>query len=111
MLKIDIDIDKNKILKKIKISGHSGFSKKGEDIVCAGVSVLVYSAYLSFKNIADVDATYIDNKNNKDNASLSIIYRNTNTVGELRGITMYLVVGLKAISKEYIKNIKLNIKK
>lgn len=43
MIKIKIDYDKNYV-SKFKISGHSGYDVKGNDIVCASVSTLVISS-------------------------------------------------------------------
>lgn len=31
-------------IRKVKISGHAGFSEKGQDIVCAAASALVYAS-------------------------------------------------------------------
>ncbi len=43
MIKIKIDYDENYV-SKFKISGHSGYDIKGNDIVCAAVSSLVISS-------------------------------------------------------------------
>lgn len=43
MIKIKIDYDGNYV-SKFKVSGHSGYDVKGNDIVCASVSTLVISS-------------------------------------------------------------------
>ena len=41
---------KNGFLVGFKIQGHAGFNNKGPDIVCAGISSLVQSAFLGLNN-------------------------------------------------------------
>ena len=106
MINIKIKVDTNKILKEIIVKGHSHFTQKGKDIVCAAVSVLVYSAYLSFCNMPDIKIDYIDDKNK---LRLSVNKLNQEVFGELRGISIYLITGIKALAKEYVDNIKLEL--
>jgi len=106
VIKLDINIDKNKILKKITIQGHSNFSKKGNDIVCSAVSILYYSAYLSFNNIDGVVYNYQDNGKE---ALLELINYKENIEGELRGITIYLLTGIKALYRDYKDYLKIKI--
>ena len=105
MIKIDINI-KDRILKKINVEGHSGFSIKGNDIVCSAVSILVYSTYLSLVNIPIVKIKVADNSKKY---LLKILKIEDKIIGELRGITIFLISGLKSIEKDYPKNIVLNI--
>ena len=107
MIDIEIEIDNNKILKKIIVNGHSGFANKGNDIVCAAVSILVYAAYLSFLVIPDLKIEYIDNENK---VSLSINNKKSKDfLGELRGISIYLITGIKALAKKYKENINVKM--
>ena len=45
----------DKILIGISSRGHSGYSEKGSDIICAAVSVLMQSLVLGLHDIAKVD--------------------------------------------------------
>lgn len=38
---------------KVSASGHSGYGKRGDDIICASVSTLVQTAYLALKEVSD----------------------------------------------------------
>jgi len=54
MIKINILFDKQKFIKGIKVSGHAGYKKSGEDIVCAGISALTYTLLNSLETIIGV---------------------------------------------------------
>jgi uncharacterized protein YsxB (DUF464 family) len=54
MIKIVVFENKEQNITGIKISGHAGYAKKGEDIVCAGVSALGFTLLNSMEQIARV---------------------------------------------------------
>ena len=107
MIFITAEIFKNKILKRVKLSGHGGFAEKGNDIVCSAVSILVQSLYLSLNNIRDVKINYLDTK---EELLLEIIKYGNNIEGELRGITLQFILGIKFLSREYKDYISFAIK-
>ena len=105
MIDIGLLIDPDKIIKSLLINGHSGFKEKGNDVVCSGVSTLVKTFELSLVN-KKVNCKIID-----DNYyELNIIDYNEEVKSELKGLCLFLTLGLKAISKKYTDNIKLRIK-
>lgn len=105
MININIELDNNKNFKKIEAKGHSVFSLKGKDIVCSAVSVLLYSSYLSLSSIPGVEVELIDEK---EEYTIEVEKYEEAISGEVRGITLFLIKGLRAIEKEYKDN--LNIK-
>jgi len=54
--KINIKIirDKSGFIRQFEIHGHSGYSEKGSDIICAGVSVTIYTAIGALEDLAGV---------------------------------------------------------
>ena len=40
MIQVDVALDEAGLLKSCRVSGHAGAARRGEDIVCAAVSVL-----------------------------------------------------------------------
>ena len=50
----------NGTLTGIECRGHSGFAKKGSDIVCSAVSVLMQSLVLGLENIAKVQGLNVE---------------------------------------------------
>ncbi|MCL2127433.1 MAG: ribosomal-processing cysteine protease Prp, partial [Treponema sp.] len=44
MIEIEAVLDENGVLKTCKATGHAGAGRKGADIVCAAVSVLMRTA-------------------------------------------------------------------
>ena len=62
MTTIIIKRQQNKIV-QVECKGHSGYADEGEDIVCAGISVLTQTAILGLKEVAKVKVTYqVDRK-------------------------------------------------
>ena len=105
MIEVNIDIDNNKIIKVIKVKGHSCFAEKGKDVICAAVSILIHSAYLSLLSI-EVPIEY---KDDKKSIRLRIKKIKQDAIGECRGISVFLIKGLKALSKEYKDNISIKL--
>ena len=52
MIIIEVTSINNEIV-SIEMNGHSGYAESGKDIVCAGVSSLVYAAINSFDSIEE----------------------------------------------------------
>ena len=42
-------------LRKVTVSGHSGYGEAGEDIVCAGITILTISILNGLSEIAGID--------------------------------------------------------
>lgn len=58
MVKIEITRNKAKNISSFKLTGHAGFAKSGEDIVCSAVSVLAQTTVQGLKMVADIDVKY-----------------------------------------------------
>ena len=75
---IDISIYKNSMHKteKVVVSGHEGYARHGEDIVCAAVSILSQTILIGLVEVLKQDVRYeisdgylefsLENKNNND---------------------------------------------
>lgn len=83
-----------------EISGHSGFSEEGSDIVCAAVSSAVYLAANTITEILHINA---DVTENDGFMSLSLSKREAvNSAVVLDGLRLHLT----ALSEQYTKYIK-----
>lgn len=74
---IDISIYKNSMhTEKVVVSGHAGYARHGEDIVCAAVSILSQTILIGLVEVLKQDVRYeisdgylefsLENKNNND---------------------------------------------
>ena len=45
-------VSKNEAIKKITVNGHAGSARKGEDLVCAGVSSIVFGTLNALDKLA-----------------------------------------------------------
>ncbi len=115
MINIELTINEFGNLKELRVEGHSNFEVKGKDIVCAAVSVLVETAYLSilalFKSKNKEEDIIYSEKKDK-NIFWFVIKKNCEEIKkELNGITLFLITGLKEIEKSYNKYVKFDIKR
>lgn len=78
---------------RLEVKGHAGYAEIGKDIVCAAVSVLVF--------------TFLEV--NKDKVELDT-FNNDEIAADLKGAdTEYLTTGLEFVENEYPGYVQLNI--
>ncbi len=79
-----------------RFSGHADFADRGEDVVCAGVSALVFNTVNSIEALTE-DKTELDMK---DEGFIEL--RLTSNISETTRILMKsLVIGVTGISEDY----------
>ena len=89
----------NGFLKSCCIRGHAGAGPKGEDIVCAAVSVLARTA---FKALSDRNGiNVLGNFPERGEFSLEIPGFTAENSEYLSGIGVFLTEGLVSVSREY----------
>ncbi|MGL5041551.1 MAG: ribosomal-processing cysteine protease Prp [Culicoidibacterales bacterium] len=90
----------NKQIQNINISGHANYSVAGSDIVCAGVSSLVFSnlMYIQKYDIAKVN---IETKQNE--IAVRVIEYNQG----IEHLLLATIEGLEMIAIEYPKYVKI----
>ena len=97
---ITIKITEKSDYLRVEAEGHSLFEKKGKDIVCASVSVLLQSWYLWEKELAGVDMK-VELRSGYFNAILTCL-------NEKVLLFFYaLKLSLKIMEAQYPENIKL----
>ena len=87
----------------LSVSGHADFKDLGEDIVCAGVSSIIFGALNGFNELAKdhFKIEVLDNLINVNALSNACI------VDKLISFVFYQ---LKTVETQYPENIKINIK-
>ncbi|NDO46528.1 ribosomal-processing cysteine protease Prp [Clostridium sp. MD294] len=108
MIKATIYHNSRKQLCGYCISGHAGFAQKGEDIVCAAVSILAINTVNAIEQLTTTH--FHCNANEQKGGYLKIILsdaeKGINHDTEL--LLKAMVMGLEDLSKEYKKYIRLN---
>ncbi|GHV83924.1 hypothetical protein AGMMS50212_12640 [Spirochaetia bacterium] len=108
MIKVDALLDREGILKSCGIEGHSGAGSRGNDIVCAAVSVLARTCLqvLETKQCLTVRA---------DASERGRLYfeidRGDKGRGFLEAVGSYLLEGIKSVAEEYPENCTIFIAK
>ena len=96
---IEVIIKKeNDLIKEVTVDGHAGFSDAGSDIVCAGVSAVVFGSInaidaLDEKVVFDVSAT--------ESATGHLTYRSLQPTKKEQLLLEAMVVSLKTIEENY----------
>lgn len=101
---------KDGLYQGFKISGHAGYANHGNDIVCAGVSMLAIATVNSL--IQQID-NKLDYRYDDDGLLSCTLHEDLDSESMIRAqaILHTLSVGLEAVNIEYPKHIALKKKK
>jgi len=92
---------KNGVIKKCEANGHAGFSKKGNDIVCSAVTILLRTAMETFSQIDTVTLNADTASRGKLSFFLAADDENPVVEARLKGVSDFLRNGLKSLSREF----------
>lgn len=45
MIRVMVRRDETKLIRSVEVTGHANFAERGSDLVCAGVSAVIFGAY------------------------------------------------------------------
>ena len=107
ILKIDLCLNSDNIIKYVTAEGHAGKSPVGENIICAAVSVLIRSAYRTIVKNSKVEACIT--AKGEGNLYFRIIQYEDSQKEWLKGISDYLITGIKDIETESPDSVKIVI--
>jgi uncharacterized protein YsxB (DUF464 family) len=86
----------------LTVEGHAGFRKKGHDIVCSAVSVLVHTFISSSRLIAGATLTIVDDE---------LLEINVDTIDNVEAFSVILestAIGMEAVAGEYSENVTIH---
>ncbi|HRX15494.1 MAG TPA: ribosomal-processing cysteine protease Prp [Spirochaetota bacterium] len=86
----------------LTVEGHAGFRKKGSDIVCSAVSVLVHTFISASRLVAGVSLTVYDG------GVLEVNVDKIDNVDAFSVILETVAVGLEDVSREYPQNVQVH---
>ena len=99
MIIIEVTSINNEIV-SIEMNGHSGYAENGKDIVCAGVSSLVYAALNSFNSIEE-DRIIVND------GMLKLNLRGKKVSDHDQIVLEVMLNGFSMIAGQYKKNVKI----
>lgn len=97
---------KNNAYTGFRMEGHAGYANEGEDIVCAGISVLA----INFMNSIEQLTTDKFSQYEHENDGIIEFEFTDNISSEAELLTKSLVLGLEQLEKEYKDFISLDYK-
>ena len=98
MTKVTIQKNKDRVIGFV-IEGHSGFANLGEDIVCASISILAYTAINSLNAVAQIDKDDIDYRIDQELGYLKVAVHNSNDKAQV--IFDTFIVGIQMLAEDY----------
>lgn len=91
---------------EFRVEGHSAFGSKGNDIVCAAVSVLVQTSVIAINRVARVNQS-IEQEEGFLRSVIDISRVKTGRLEALRNILATMVLGLNEIVRAYPGRVKI----
>jgi len=106
MIEIEAVLEPDGTLRSCKVSGHAKAGKKGEDIVCSAVTVLMRTALHVLSGRKGIKLT--GGASERGRMQLEADYDEEGK-DFLSAIGVFLIDGLSSVAQEYPDNCKLNI--
>ena len=105
MTVVALSYGKNGVIKKCQANGHAGFSKKGTDIVCSAVTILIRTAMQVLSHNEDV--LLIADASSRGSLAFTVEAKTESpeTETQLKCIGDFLRTGIKALTKEFPENV------
>ena len=105
MTKVTIYKNQNNECVEFKVIGHAGYAEEGEDIVCAGISVLTINTLNSMEALTDAVFSVDSDEN-----SGSIKCRMLNSTKESTLLLDAMILGLQMMAENYSEYIDLKFR-
>lgn len=86
---------------QLVVSGHAGYAERGKDIVCAGVSALVYTLIARANRYASVNLADVSIEDDPDGGMSIEIYADDAVHTAAREMFSTVRCGLKALADKY----------
>lgn len=100
MINVNI-LKQNNRIARINVTGHANFAEAGEDLVCAGVSSILFGALngLDHSHGSDTKLEVLDN-----DITIEVIHDSK----QLQNLLEFLLVQLQTVEQQYQQYIKIN---
>lgn len=98
MVRVSFYYQENNII-RFEVSGHANFDQNGKDIVCAGISAVVFGCLNALDNLVSQSEVDIIQEKNK---IIIIVLQQTDNI---QMILKTMLWQLKTISNQYAKNV------
>ena len=105
MTKVTIYTDQNNECVAFNVNGHAGYAEEGEDIVCAGISILTINTINSIEAFTEAEFTL-----DSDEESGMIDFKITKSTDESTLLLEALLLGLETMAENYSEYIDLKFR-
>lgn len=106
-MRIRADVDRTGVLRTLTASGHAGTAARGQDIVCAAASALLFSVARTLEAADEVD---VDGGADRKGELELVVRRIAEEQREWgRGVTEMFLKGIMDLAREHPSNVELTI--
>ena len=105
MTKVTIYKNQNNECVEFKVIGHAGYAEEGEDIVCAGISVLTINTINSIESLTDAEFS-----GESDERTGSIKFKILKSTKESTLLLDAMILGLQMMADNYSEYIDLKFR-
>ena len=105
MTAVTLSYSKNGMIRKCQANGHAGFSRKGQDIVCSAITVLIRTAMQVLSHTENVILLTDDLVRGSLSFTVEVKADDSETVTRLQCIGDFLRTGILALVKEFPENV------
>ena len=97
MISVTVTRDSEKKIRRLTLSGHSGYADRGEDVVCAAVSAIAQTALMGLQSYCG----RIEYERDDKKGYLTFVVPQGKEESVAQGIVETAVIGLKDIASGY----------
>lgn len=109
MIRITINRTAEGTIRSFTISGHAQFAKRGQDIVCAGVSAISFGAVNAIVALTNVKPIIQQGKDGYLHCELPTI-EDAKVLADVQLLLEGMIVSLQTIERDYGKYVKITTK-
>lgn len=112
MTEVVLSYGKNSVIKNFQANGHADFSKKGNDIVCSAITILVRTAMQVLSQTENI--TFEADTSSRGRLAFSVIIENDldfekkiEIESRLKCVSDFLRNGISSLSEKYPQNVQM----
>ena len=102
MTEVFVKTENDRII-SVESKGHAGFARRGKDIVCSAISILMINTVNSIKSFTE---DKIEVKSDQEKGEISF-FLSEDYSGKTELLLKSLLLGLSEIEEEYPKNLRI----
>ncbi len=107
MIKVFIYEDEQSNIREIEVKDHANYADYGNDIVCAGVSMLTFTLINYLTEVAKLDDEQLEYEIDMKNVNIRVKIKCDSAIPDVKNGLEFYRVGIESLYNDYGENINL----